>query len=396
MKLCVSLAFYFWAFSVVAATGAAQGTARLPPLPELERQAAADSNDPLIHVQLGRALLEKGRHDEAERRFRHAARLAPGLAEVYLGLAAVPNARGENYWKRREKQDGREAVVAVWSEAAKFSRLAFLLDPLVDPGLIPRVEERVTIRVDGVNYRVWWILPLAKAINAFRSAKYEEAKRRIDKLLKEPSAGPDGAGLPDDVLWFRALAAAHLDDYHGAATDFTLIMTRATQVAEYAPVEITPLLANDYRYMAATMLYYAGQVDVATLLFREALGNDPSLYMAHTQLARIHESAGRWGEAVTERQRAVDANPENGDLMVDLGLTLLRAGEPEPAFAAFDQATGVNPSDPKAPYHKAMTALRLEQHEVARGSFERFLTIAPSRMRSEVAQARGHLEALKR
>jgi Tfp pilus assembly protein PilF len=372
----------------------AQRDDRPPTLAELERRATVDSNDAAMHVQLGRALLESRRYDEAERHFRLAILIAPGRAEAYLGLAAVPSARGEEYWKRREKQDGRSSVASVWLEADKFHRLAFLLDPLVDPGLLPRIEERVTLRVDGVNYRVWWMLPLTKAMNAFRAGKYEEAKRRCAKLVEESHQGPEGNAFPNQVLWVHALSAAHLDDFNVAATDFTVLMNRATRQAQSSPVETMPLLTNDFRYMAAMMHSFTGQREVASLLLREALTVDPSLYMAHTQLAAMLEQTGAWDEAVLERQRAVDANPENGELLIDLGLTLARAGRMEPALAAFDQGGELNPRDPRAPYHAGVTAMQLGRNDVARRLLERFLAIAPSRMAPEMAQARLHVTTL--
>ena len=140
---------------------AAQSSNRPPGLEEMQKRVAMDSNDAALH--LGRLLLEKNRHDEAERHFRQAVAIAPGRAEAYLGLSAVPYVRGDNYWKQREKEQGREVVAKAWAESNKFQRLAFLIDPLVDPGFLPRVEERVTLRVDGMNYRVWWMLPLTKA-----------------------------------------------------------------------------------------------------------------------------------------------------------------------------------------------------------------------------------------
>jgi tetratricopeptide (TPR) repeat protein len=360
----------------------------------LERRASADSNDAAVLFQLGRALLEQGRHDEAERRFRQAVQVAPGYAEAYLALAAVPQSRGDEYWKQREKRDGQGRVESTWLEAAKFYRLAFLLDPLVDPGLIPRADERVTLSVDGMNYRVWWVFPLAKAINAFRAGKYEDAERRCDKLVEESEGGLEGTDLPGAVLWFHALSAAHLDDFNQAATDFTILMNRAVREAQSTPLQAMPLLTNDYRYMAAIMHYSIGHGQIASLLFREALTVDPSLYMAHSDLARMLEEAGAWNEAVLERQRAVDVNPENSELLTDLGVTLTRAGKPEAALAAFDQGAQMNPRDPKVAYHAAVTALQLGRKDVARSSLERFLKIAPSRMASEMSEARRHLAAL--
>jgi tetratricopeptide (TPR) repeat protein len=384
-----------WALALAADAAGAQATASKPlSLSELERRVAADSNDPVLQVQFGRALLEKRRHDDAERRFREAIRVSPGFAEAYLGLSAVPYARDERYWKRREKEQGRESVLAAWNEADRVSRLAFLLDPLVNPGLMPRAVERVTLNVDGMRVRVWWVYPLTKAINDFRRQKFEDAKRRLEKLLDDPASGEDGAGLPYDALWLHGLANAHLNDFPRAASSFTLLMNRAAEDAQNMP-ELNPMAANDYRYFTAAMMSRAGQYDLASILFRQALENDPSLFMAHSELARIHEHAGRWDEATAERQRAMNANPDNGDLILDLGFTLLRAGMPEEAFEIFQQAEKANPRDPRAPYQLGLVALKLGRHDIARTSLGRFLALAPARLATEIANSKRHLEGLK-
>jgi tetratricopeptide (TPR) repeat protein len=384
-----------WVIALAADAAAAQATASKPPsFSELERRVAADSNDPALQVQFGRALLEKGRHDDAERRFREAVRISPGLAEAYLGLSAVPYARDERYWKRREKEQGRESVLSAWNEADNFSRLAFLLDPLVNPGLMPRAVERVTLDVDGMRLRVWWVYPLTKAINDFRRQKFKDAKRRLEKLLEDPASGEDGAGLPYDALWLHGLATAHLSDFQQAAANFTLLMNRAAEDAQSMP-ELNPMAANDYRYFTAAMMLRAGQYDLASLLFRQALENDPSLFMAHSQLARIHEHTGRWDEAIAERQRAMGANPDNSDLILDLGFTLLLAGKPEEALEVFRQAEKANLRDHRAPYQVGLIAFKLGRHDIARTSLGRFLTLAPARLATEIADSKRHLERLK-
>ena len=379
-------------FLLLAQPVAAEQQSNKLSLHQLEEGVKADSNDALAHLELGRALLEKRRFDDAERQLRLAVSIAPDMAEAYLGLAALPHGRGDNYWKKREKQSGPESVQAAWQEAAKFYRLAFLLDPLVDPRLAPRIEERVTLQVEGTNRFVWWMLPLTKAMNAFKAGKFKEAKDRCEKLLADAKS-PEGEGLPYDVLWFHGLAAAHLDNFQTAATSFTVLTTRALRDRELSP-GVSPLLANDYRYMNALMLLYTGQRDLAVQLLQEALTHDPSLYMAHSQLATIHERSGRLGEAIVERQLAVDASPENGTLQVDLGVTLQRHGKIEEAARAFEEAAALNPRDPKAPYQLGMIAFQQGRSEVARGQLERFLLLAPSRMRTQAEEARRRLASL--
>ena len=363
---------------------------------ELERQVAADSSDLSLHLTLGRALLKERRFDEAEARFRRAAALAPNSAEAYLALGALPQLRGEQYWKRRMKREGRDAVAAAFVDAARDMRLAFLLDPLVDPSLLPRAEERVTITVDGGPLRIWWALPLGKAINRFRESDYEGTLKRCGEILKHPGAGPQGVLLPDDVRWFRALAAAHLNLYDVAADDLTALMTRALEMSRAAELDLAPLRANDYRFMLATMHFYAGRFQVARTLYREALESDLSLYMAHSQLARIHELEGRPDSAIAERRRAVETNPDHGHLLAELGFTLKRAGRMEEALDAFEQAAVVNPRDPDAFYQAGMAALAVGRRDPSRRHLEQFVALAPSRAASQVADVRARLDSLGR
>lgn len=377
-------------------TASSQGRGPALSAAELERTVAVDSSDLAVHLALGKALVKERRFDEAEARFRRAAALAPNSAEAYLALGGLAELRGEKYWKLRLERDGREAVAGAFAESFRNLRLAFMLDPLVDPSFLPRAEERVTVTVDGVPIRVWWALPLGKAINRFRAGDYEGAMKRCEGILKERLAGPDGMFVPGAALWVRALAAAHLGLYDTAAADFTLLMTRALRASESSTLDPTPLQANDYRYMAATMHFYAGRFAKAGQMYRETLEADLSLYMAHSQLARILERQGRWDDAIAERRRATEANPEHGNLLADLGFTLKRAGRTEEAVDAFEQATLVNPRDADAFYQAGTAALALGRTDAGRRYLERFVALAPRWAASQVAVARAQLDSLSR
>jgi tetratricopeptide (TPR) repeat protein len=145
--------------------------------------------------------------------------------------------------------------------------------------------------------------------------------------------------------------------------------------------------------MTAIMNLFIGQPEIASLLLREAVSNDPSLYMAHSQLAALLEKTEGWDEAIAERQRAIDANPENSDLFFDLGRTLTLANRLAPALDAFREAAQLNPRDPLASYQAGRVAQQLGREDEARRHFERFVAIAPSRMAAELTQARQNLAA---
>jgi protein O-GlcNAc transferase len=154
------------------------------------------------------------------------------------------------------------------------------------------------------------------------------------------------------------------------------------------------LKANDYRYVLATMLYLAGRHDQAAPTFRRALEFDIALYPAHVQLARMYEAGQQWDEAIQERHAAVNANPDDATLLVDLGQTLLRAGRLEEALDALHRAMKTNPRDPLSPYLAGIVALRLNRRSEARSAFRRFLQLAPSRYATQIEEVRAQLPSL--
>jgi len=60
-------------------------------------------------------------------------------------------------------------------------------------------------------------------------------------------------------------------------------------------------------------------VNEAIDLYREVLTNDHCLYMAHVRLAEIYETAQMLPQAINSRRNAVNANPDDESLLLDLG-----------------------------------------------------------------------------
>ena len=381
--------------ALVAAT-AHRAAAQAPPkarLEDLERQAVSDSNDPVIHYQLGRAYWDRQRWDDAEREWRAALQLAPEYADAYLGLAALPEARGERYWKQVARDHGQDAVDRVYEERARFFQRAFLIDPLVDLSVLPRVEERVSVRVDGYNLFVWWVFPLTKGLNALRQGRLQDAMQRLERLESDSRAGPEGQWAPNAAWWFHALAAARTHRYDIAVEDFWRLVQRSVRDEADSVISWVPLQTNEYRYMLATMLYLDGRPDQAVPVFRRALEFDVGLYQAHVQLARIFETEGRWDDAVQARNAAIAANPDDATLVVDLGATFIKAGRLEEAAQALGTAMEAVPRDPRPAYLLGQVLARLGQADSAKEAFTHFLDVAPSRFGPRVAEVRAWLQS---
>jgi tetratricopeptide (TPR) repeat protein len=366
-----------------------------PAIDSLERRARADSNDAIAHYDLAMSYWTARRYDDSERELRESVKLAPEYAEAYLALASLPVARGEKYWKKIEKEQGGSVVQAAFEAGGRFYRRAFLLNPLVDLRILGKVEERSEIREGNYIIQVWWLRPLTRSLNAIRSAQFQQAFDLLQHVLDDPKAGTDAADVPDAVLWYHGLTAAHLGRYDEAIHDLAVLTGRAVADEQTDPLTAIPLKANDYRYSLATMLYLAGRNDQAAPTFRRALEFDVGLYPAHVQLARMLEAEHRWDEAIRERRAAIDANPDDAVLLNDLSRTLLRAGKIEEAADAIELAMAANPRDPEAPYLAGIVALRLDRRNAARTAFNRFLSLAPSRYAARISEVRDQLALLE-
>lgn len=384
-----------------AATLSAPGTARAVQsgrqrVDSLELRARTDSNDAVTHYSLAMAYWERKRFDEAERSLRQALALAPQYADAPLALAMLPEARGEGYWKKREKSEGKAAVSEVFHESVRYFRRAYLLNPLVELKLLGKAEAITSgffVTGSGLVIRVmpWYAEELRKGVNEIRQGRHDRGFARLQKLYDDERAGTDAANLGETVLWYHGLAAAHLGRHETAIHDFALLTGRAVAREAERPEDAPPLAANDYRFILATMYFLGGRGDAALQTFRRALEFDLGLYQAHMQIARIHESGEQWDEAVSAWNAAIAINPDDPTLEIDLGASLARAGRLEEAAEQLNLAVERNPRDARAPYLLALVNRQLERPDAAKAAYRQFLAVAPSRFADQIAEARAHL-----
>ncbi|MEN8144452.1 MAG: tetratricopeptide repeat protein, partial [Gemmatimonadota bacterium] len=139
----------------------------------------------------------------------------------------------------------------------------------------------------------------------------------------------------------------------------------------------------------------AGLRDAAAKLYQETLENDFGLYMAHVRLAEIHEAHQSWTPAITERRLAVEANPEDFSLRLDLAITQAKGGRVDDAMLEFEQAAVMQPRDPRPHYFMGLLHQMKNAQEEARGSLTEFLALAPARFAPQIRDAQNRLETLR-
>lgn len=151
------------------------------------------------------------------------------------------------------------------------------------------------------------------------------------------------------------------------------------------------LPSNEVRYVLATLEARAGHFDAAAQLFQEALTFDLGLYMAHVQLANMQERRNRLADAIVERQRALETQPEDAGLLYDLGVTLASARRLDDARDALSRAMAANPRNARIPYALGQIQLLLGDRAGARVTLTRFVDVAPSMFGRQVIQVRQQL-----
>ncbi len=352
-------------------------------LEELQSRAARDSNDPAAHYNLAMGYWSKKRYAEAEGSLKTATQIDPQFADAYLALSVVRN-WDSDYWKQMRKEKGDSAVTNATRISDSYYRKAFMLDPLVN------------IKILGGTYRFYAHSRFLNAFEDLVEGKYDKAYETLDKEMKYWGGSGGVDSVPEVVVWLHGLSAARTNQYDAAIHDMENMLHRV-QVAEGKKdsTEDVPLIANEYRYLMAAMHQKAGRTDQAIQLYQDVAQNDVGNYMAHVQLARIYEAQKDYDRAVRERTNALNANPDDPSLMLDLGITLGKSGNMAEAETNLVSAVAGNPRDARALFWLGLAQMEEGKKPEAKASFTRFLAIAPSRYDRQIATAKDRLAQLQ-
>jgi tetratricopeptide (TPR) repeat protein len=387
------------ALAIVCAAPSAPARAqfRLPAkLADLEKIAQRDSNDAAAHYNLALGYWNAKRWDDVERELRLAVTIEPQFAEGWLALSRLPYAKRLKLWEdiaaRRLQEEDQPRV----EEAYRYYQRAFIINPLVDLRIEAAARPAKSIYWTASELVADFYDYVFGGFDDIQSGKYESAYNRFNRLVEDRLIQAEREGLPDFVYYFRGLAAAHIERWDDAILDFAFLLNRSEKAQHpdsllyYIPME-----TNQYRYVLAVLHQRAGRLQEAVRYYREALENDIGLYMANARLAGIAEANQNWPAAVKERRAAVNANPDDPSLLLDLGKALAGSSDWAGAETTLLQAAEANPRDSRVSYYLGVVQQQLNKKEEARASFQRFIELAPSRYARQVENAKQRLAALR-
>jgi len=367
-------------------------------LSELESQVQRDSTDPNAHYLMGLGYWSEKRYDDAERYLKQALAIDGRHAQARLALAYLPFARRPRLWDEVFEDRVPADQVAILEQSDREYRHAFLIDPLVDLRILAAVTPP---KPDFLSVKSYMGEAWALFFQGFadcQEARYTDCHGRFEALIRAIDGDRYAQRIPNSVLWYKGLAAAHIGKYDVATEHFRLLMKRNVDfekdLEDKGEVTRVPLRTNEYRYTLATILHAAGKTTDAIVLYQEVLSNDIGAYMAYVRLANIFEAQKDYVRAANERARAVNANPDDASLLADLGVTLGKAGDFAQAETRLQQALELNPRDVRPLFWLGIARQQLGKSAEAREAFSRYVALAPSRYDRQIAMARERLTQL--
>src|SRR6266511_3342379 len=325
---------------IVLGLGMGAGTARaqfrLPmKLEELERRMHADSNDPAAHFNVALAYWNAKRWQDTDKALRTAIMLDPRFAPAYVALAYLPFAQRSSLWDEVRENRVPDEWKARIDESDQFFRHAYMIDPFVELRSGDVVQERSSAYLDELEmFFGEYVRDYFDGIDQYFQAKYQDSYDRLTRVINYLDGDRHPDRVPNNVFWWHGLASARVEKWPDAIADFD-------------------------------------------------------------RLADMYETAQMFPQAIKSRQNAVNANPDDESLLLDLGKTLAVAGQPQEAVKTLRQAASVNPRDPRPSFYLGIVLEQMGQKDDARAAFSQFTSLAPSRYDRQISIAKQHLAALQ-
>ena len=273
---------------------------------------------PVVHSNLGLALLAQGRLDEAIAECRTAIRLKPDLfvAHGNLGLALLDQGRLDE-----AIAECRTAIDLKPDYANAHGNLG---NALRDQG---RLEEAIA------EYRA------AIRLNP----DYAQAHSNLGEALRARGKLAEAIAECREAIRLKP-------DYSEAHSGLGLALgdqgTSEEAIAECREaIRLKPDSAQAHTNLGA-VLGDQGKLEEAIAECREAIRLKPNSPDAHSNLGSALWGQGKLAEAITELREAIRLRPDHSGAHCNLGLALIAQGKPEEAIAEFAKPPASTPTIP--------------------------------------------------
>ena len=277
-------------------------------------------NNYLAHNNLGVALAEKGRIEEAIAYYQEAIRLRPDYAIAHNNLGGALAQKGQ-----------LDEAVAQFKEAFRLKPdyAAFYYHLGNALGIGGRIDEAIAPLQEAIRLKPDY----AEAHNDLGMAL--ATKGRMDEAIHE---------FREAINLKRGYADPH--SHLGSALN-TQGRTDEAILEFQEALRVNPDYAEVHNKLGSA-LSRKGQADEAILHYREAIRLRPDYAKARCNLGNALAGKGQLDEAIILLQEAIRLQPDYAEAHNDLGLALDLKGETDDAIGHFREALRLRPGDAAA------------------------------------------------
>ena len=278
------------------------------------------SGDPDALTNLGIALREKGKLDDAITRLQQALRVSYGLPQAHYNLGVALVRKGEDDEAINEY---RNAIKLKPDYAEAYTGLGLALyDKKQYDEAIAECRKATELKPDDPDLHYYLGLALED------KKQYDEAIAEYRKVLE----------LKPDHRY--ALKSLDIALYSKKQYDEAIAKYRKA-------IELKPDDPDGHTNLG-NALRDKGKYDEAIAEYRKAIELKPDDPVAHTELGNALRDKGKYDEAIAEFRKAIELEPDYAEAHGSLGDALLANGQTDEAIAEYRWAITLNPDDAEA------------------------------------------------
>jgi len=381
------------------------------------RAVAFTSDNIVAQNNLGNALLDEGKVDEAILHFREARRIKPEDPKAAFNLGNALIQKGElsegiaNLTQALQfKPDYAEAHINLGSAFLKTGNIDGAIDHYQ---MALQIEPATPSAWNDLGYALLQRGAADKATACFRKAmqldpaqpvtqdnianalmqqgNVDEAIRHYQKALQLKADFPEAEynlstalvqknNLNEAIVHFQK-ALQLKPDYANAAYNIGIALfhqDKADQAAAFfqKAIQINPDYAEAH-YNLGNALIRQGKIEDGIAQYRKALQIEPGQFMTRNNLGYILLQSGKVDEAIDEFQQVLQAQPDNANAHFNLGNALLQRGNADEAMAHFQRAVKSAPDFAEAHYGLGTALLQKGEEAQALGEFQQAIHLKP-------------------
>jgi tetratricopeptide (TPR) repeat protein len=304
----------------------------------------------LVHNNLGSALNELGKYDEAIAHYTEALRIRPNVAEPHYNLGTALARQG----KLRES-------ISHYTEALRIE--PGYAEACNNLGEVLRQQERYD---EAISY-------YSKALQL--RPDYPEAHSNLGIALAQQGKLKKAMAHFSEALRLQP-------DYAAAHFNLALALVRQERLEEavahfYEALRTQPDDA-DTHYNLGVTLEKQGRLEEAMIEFAEVLRIQPDNGEAHTNLGLILARQGRFKEAISHYSKALQLKSNDEETHNNLGVALFTVGQVDRAIDHYLMAIKLDPTFSKAHNNLGNALARKGKLEEAIAHYTRALELKPN------------------